>query len=170
MGDLGFVVAFILLSLVTLGGALGVILASDVVHSAFLLSLSFLGVAGFYFLLHADFLGAVQIMVYAGAVTVLLLFAVMLTVQHRDSIWSRGVWHWLFGGLVSLGLLVVLLLALGGVQGWPTETAAAPFTTTPLIGRALFGPYLIPFEVVSLVLLVAMIGAIVLARREVGEK
>lgn len=170
MADSGFVAAFLLITLVTLGGAMGVILSTDVIRSAFFLSASFLGISGYYFLLHADFIGAVQVMVYAGAVTVLILFAVMLTVEHRDSIWHRGAFHWVVTSLTSLALLAVLVFSLGGVAAWPTQTGPAPNNSTALIGKALLGPYLVPFEVVSLVLLVAMVGVIVLARKEVGDK
>lgn len=170
MADSGFVAAFLLLSLVTLGGALGVILSSNVIHSAFLLSASFLGIAGFYFLLHADFIGAVQVMVYAGAVTVLILFAVMLTSEHRDSIFNRSSFHWLVTSLLSLTFLAILVFSLGGVQAWPTQTGPALANSVGAIGKLLLSTYLIPFEVVSLVLLVALVGVIVLARREVGEK
>ena len=159
--------AFGILTLATLGGALGVVLATDVVHSAYFLVLAFLGVAGYYFLLGGEFVGAVQLLIYAGAVAVLFLFAVMLTRRRADPVWGRSPARWLgVGGAAAL--LAWLLLTHLERHPWPTKLPPPAPHNTALIGKALFRPFVVPFEVVSVLLLAALVGALLLARKEGG--
>lgn len=155
--------AFLILAVLAVGGAGGVLFLRDVVHSAFALLLTFLSVAGLFFLLRADFIGTVQILVYAGGVMILFLFAIMLTKERNDPITNRPPAQLLAAGLGSLLLLVLLLLAVGTLP-WPGGMPVIPPGSTRAIGFALFTRYVVPFEIVSLVLLVAMIGAIAVAR------
>jgi NADH-quinone oxidoreductase subunit J len=142
------------------------------IHSALSLLIMFFHVAGLYVTLHAEFLAAVQIIVYAGAILVLYLFVVMLLNLKHDERYHR---QWPIAALVG-GILVVegTVLALLKVQAGPktdsTETAAVEgLGNTEALGDVLYTSYLFPFEVASLILLVAMIGAIVLAKRDLPE-
>ncbi|MBS0150084.1 MAG: NADH-quinone oxidoreductase subunit J [Nitrospira sp.] len=146
------------------------------VYSALSLLVMFFHVAGLFVTLHAEFLAAVQIIVYAGAILVLYLFVVMiLNVKQDDRYHSQ----WRIAGFVCVPLLIETMILLAGGTGartTGTQTGLAPAAetiapdNTLAIGQTLFSTYLFPFEVASLVLLVAMIGAIVLAKREIGEQ
>lgn len=142
------------------------------IYSALSLLIMFFHVAGLYVTLHAEFLAAVQIIVYAGAILVLYLFVVMLLNLKHDERYHR---QWPIAALLG-GILVVegTVLALLKVQAGPrtdsTETAAVEgLGNTEALGDVLYTSYLFPFEVASLILLVAMIGAIVLAKRDLPE-
>jgi NADH-quinone oxidoreductase subunit J len=145
------------------------------VYSALSLLIMFFHVAGLFVTLHAEFLAAVQIIVYAGAILVLYLFVVMiLNVAQDDRYHSQ----WRIAGVVCIPLFIESLLLLSGgagtvntgspsLQSGPHDAITADNTLA--IGKTLFSTYLFPFEVASLVLLVAMIGAIVLAKRDIGD-
>lgn len=153
--------------------AILVVALKNPVYGALSLLVMFFHVAGLYVTLHAEFLAAVQIIVYAGAILVLYLFVVMLLNVKRDDRYHH---QWKIAVFVSVPLLLefLVLLAGTGAAGQPassaseTDTAAAG-NNTLAIGETLFSTYLFPFEVASLILLVAMIGAIILAKRDVGE-
>ena len=148
--------------------ALMVVLHRNPVTSALFLVLAFVSLAGIYLLLHAEFLGMVQILVYAGAIMVLFLFVIMyLNLQHDvergiQSAVRRGI-GWALGALLLLagGTLLSRGLALGPVA---PPSAAPPAGNAEAIGQALYTRYLFPFEVTSILLLVAMVGAIVIAK------
>jgi len=135
------------------------------VTSAMFLVLTIVWLAGLFVLLHAFFLGAVQILIYAGAVMVLFLFVIMLLdlrAEERRRFKPLGL---LGGGAVAVALAVLLRAAIQ--EGVPSEPAAAGLegATEPL-GRLLFTRYLLPFEVVSVLLLVAMVGVVLLSKKE----
>lgn len=156
-------IAFIGIALLTLAGAIGVVLARSVFVSALFLILSFVGVSGIYVLLEAPFLAGVQLLVYVGAVAVLIIFAVMLT---RDMMSEETPFlnlQWGCGGVMA-AVLFVLLLLIGFIADWPVSSAKPPEDTISALGEALMGKYVLPFEVASVFLLVALIGAIVVAR------
>jgi NADH-quinone oxidoreductase subunit J len=137
------------------------------VYSALSLLVMFFHVAGLYVTLHAEFLAAVQIIVYAGAILVLYLFVVMLLNVKRDDRYHS---QWRLAAFVAVPLLIEFMVLLtGGPAGrsGAGEGAVLPAENTLAIGEILFSTYLFPFEVASLVLLVAMIGAIILAKRDV---
>ena len=163
-------VIFYFVAVVTVLGALGVVLTRNVVHSALFLILALLAVAGVFILLSAEFLAIVQILIYGGAVTILILFVMMLT-RVRDMP-SAG------GGLdgpqrpfaaLAAGAFLVLSVLAALSSDWPGETDKITVVPFREMGEALFRDWAVPFEVASLVLLVALIGAIVLARGEEGE-
>ena len=145
------------------------------VYSALSLLVMFFHVAGLFITLHAEFLAAVQIIVYAGAILVLYLFVVMiLNVKQDDRYHSQ----WRIAGFVCVPLLIesIVLLSGGTEAADPGNRSlrsglhdAITTDNTLAIGKILFSTYLFPFEVASLILLVAMIGAIVLAKRDIGE-
>lgn len=142
------------------------------VYSALSLLILFFHVAGLYVTLHAEFLAAVQLIVYAGAILVLYLFVVMLLNVKQDDRYHR---QWRVAAFVCVPLLLefLVLLAGNGVAPQPSPLTAEQTTATSdntmAIGMSLFTTYLFPFEVASLILLVAMIGAIILAKRDIGE-
>ena len=151
-----------------LGSAAVVAFSRNIIHSALALLGTFLGVAGLYITLSADFLGATQVLVYVGGTLTLILFAVMLTARIEDmkvSNPSQGLG-------VAFGLVTVLLLLLGKVAtttAWALHVRPSNPSTAKL-GHAFLTKYLLPFEVGSVVLLAAMIGAVVLARRAVKRE
>jgi len=159
------IVVFYALAALTVASGLGVVLTTNVVHSALALMGTLLGVASLFVLLGADFLGVVQLLVYVGGILVLTLFAVMLTSRVDVRVSNRAVGR--------LPALVVTLVVLGTMARAVTTTAwvatepAAPAPTVYGVGNAFLGTYLLPFEVASLVLLVALIGAVVVSRKEV---
>ncbi len=160
-------ICFLALSAVIVLGALGVVLLSNIVYSAFLLGGVFLAVAGLYLLLNASFVAAAQVLVYVGAVNVLILFAIMLVNKKEDlePIAGLPIRRLLSGG-VCLGLLA-LLTRVVVTTPWISGPTPIGEDATARIGEHLFTDYLLPFELASVLLLMAMIGAIVLARRDV---
>ncbi|MFI0401536.1 MAG: NADH-quinone oxidoreductase subunit J [Cyanobium sp.] len=161
-------ICFLVLAAVLVIGSLGVVLLENIVYSAFLLGGVFLSVAGLYLLLNASFVAAAQVLVYVGAVNVLILFAIMLVNKKENltaipSLLSRR----LLSGGVCIGLFILLLrVAFTTVWPLPGPTSIGEEATFR-IGEHFFTDYLLPFELASVLLLMAMIGAIVLARRDV---
>jgi len=154
---------FILMALITLCGGIGVVLARSVFVSALCLILSFVGVAGIYVVAEAGFLAGVQLLIYVGAIAVLILFTVMLT-RHVMSEETRSFnEQWGIAGTIA-GLLFIVLALLGIGADWQISTASPPADSITELAKALLGPYGLPFEVASVVLLVALVGAIVIAR------
>ena len=161
-------VIFYLIAALAVGGALGVVLAKNAVYAALFLILALLAVAGVYILLGSEFLALVQVLIYAGAITVLLLFALMLT-RTADVAESMTGAQWPIAVVVSM-LLGGLLIATVTTSDWPGD---ADGTITRVLfedlGAALFTQWAVPFEIASLVLFVALVGAIVIAREEEEE-
>ena len=166
------IICFSVLSLIVIIGALGVILLENIVYSAFLLGGVFMSIAGLYLLLNASFVAAAQILVYVGAVNVLIIFAIMLVNKKEDlktidNLKSRRI----ISSLICLTLLSLLIrVDLSNVWGLASPNTSIGEESTIRIGEHLFSDYLLPFEVASVLLLMAMIGAIVLARRDVMNK
>ncbi len=161
-------VVFYVLAALTVVTALGVALSRNILHSAFSLLGTLAGVAGLYFMLGADFVGVVQLIVYVGGILVLILFAVLLTREITD-IRISNLSVSLLAGLPAALLTLALILQVGLRAPFPRATAAvAP--TVHRIGDALLRDYLLPFEIASVVLLVALVGAMVIARRAVKEE
>ncbi len=154
---------FIALALVTLGAAFMVVTTRNLLHAAFWLVLVFFGIAGFFILLHAEFLAVVQVLIYIGAISTLIIFAIMLTRRLMDPQQPRFNSQWgLVGGLTTL--LFVILAAVVTRVAWPTTSAALPADPIRQLGADFVGVYAVPFEVASVLLVVAMIGAIIIAR------
>ena len=156
---------FIVLAVFTLGGGLGVVATRNVVHAALSLLVSLMAVAGLYLVLFAEFLALVQVLIYGGAIIIVLLFAIMLT---RSAEYPRisDNKQWPLAAVAALALLGVLVpsFVINSVED--TEAQNAPFTG---LAESLFTTWAVPFEVASLVLLVALIGAIIIARSGPGE-
>jgi len=163
-------VIFYFVAALTVLGGLGVVLARNVVHSALFLILALLAVAAVFILLSAEFLAIVQILIYGGAVTILILFAMMLT-RVRDMPSAGGGLDGPqrpFAALAAAAFLGLSTLAVVSAE-WPGETEKITVIDFSDLGDKLFRNWAVPFEVASLVLLVALIGAIILARGEEGE-
>ncbi len=149
-------------------GALGVVLARNVVYAALLLIVSLMGVAGVYILLSVEFLALVQVLIYGGAVTVLILFALMMT-RVRDLKQNLDGDQRPLAAVAALTLLGAFVAMISQTT-WPRDVeqlTVVPFNT---IGSALFNRWAVPFEIASGVLLVALVGAIVISVQEEGER
>lgn len=169
-------VLFYIFALMAGGSAVGVVLSRNVVRMAVCLLFTLAGVAGLYFLLGAEFLAAVQLVVYAGGTLILIIFGVMLTSKSPFSRFEPKPGEVVVAVAVGLVMFGALVLAItnaslpGATAAGATDEAAGGYPMVRL-GQALLGDYLLPFEIVSVLLLVVMIGAAYLAkgRRREGE-
>lgn len=172
-------VAFYVIAVVLVGSALAVVLLRNIVRAALFLAVSFGAAAGIYVLLNAEFIAIVQILIYAGAVTVLVLFAIMLT---RNAMTSANAnpfaGQWWLAGIICAVLAVGIIYAVGN----STMALAGPYASANMVnagdlggsvarlGQLLYSPfdysYVLPFEIASIVLLVAIVGAIVIGRED----
>ena len=163
MDDTGTVVAFWLLAVITVGSALMVVAARNLIHAVVFLMVSFVGIAGLYLTLSADFVAVTQVLLYVGAISVLILFAIVLTPRgSRDNAET-------FLRLPALALAALVAVTLGYVAidtDWSIADRGGFEQTASAIGDALLDKYVLPFEIASVLLLAAMIGAIVLVRPE----
>jgi NADH:ubiquinone oxidoreductase subunit 6 (subunit J) len=156
-------VIFLLLALSTLGAALMVVISQNLMRSALWLILTFFGIAGIFVLLRAEFLAVAQILIYVGAIAMLIIFAVMLTRGLMNPKQPRFNTQWgVVGGFAAL--LFVVLAAIVTRIAWPVTAGVVPPDAIQQLGRDFVGPYAVPFEVASVLLVVAMIGAIIVAR------
>jgi len=159
---------FYLVVVVTLGSAMMVAFSRNIIYSAFSLLGTFAGVAGIYIFLGADFVAAVQLLIYVGGILVLVLFAVMLTHRITDvEITNRAAGR--IPALIVVGVLVYLLAQTVRETPWAKAKEIVYAATTAKIGDLFLDTYLLPFELASLVLLAALIGAVVIARKEIKE-
>jgi len=165
-------IAFYLFAAIAIGASLLVIAQRNPIYSVLLLIASFGALSGLYVLLDAPFVAVIQIIVYAGAIMVLFLFVVMLlNAPHEDTDFDERVHPLLRPGPMRFGAFLALVLAgeLLWALGRGGDTGAFPgasVTSVAVIGRSLFTDYAFPFEVTSVLILVAMVGAVVLARRD----
>jgi NADH-quinone oxidoreductase subunit J len=158
--------AFLVFAVIGGLSAIAVVTARNVVHAALYLVVSLLSVAGVYLLLGAEFVAWVQILIYVGAIVILFLFGLMLTKAPigRDTLdnQQRGI-----GALVGVGVFAGLVFLIQ--EAFPVQDAVAFETvqgSTDVVGQAIFRNYVLPFEAISFLLLAALIGAIVLARKD----
>lgn len=160
-------VSFIILAVMVISAALGVVLFDKIVYSAFLLGGVFMSIAGIYLLQNADFVAAAQILVYVGAVNVLILFAIMLVNKKEE--FAPIPRRWIRKGaaaFVSAGLFALLTIMLFKTDWEVDFSGTPPISSIQTLGEHFFSDYLLPFELASVLLLMALIGAVVLARRE----
>ena len=163
---------FVLAAVIVLAGAIGVVIARNPVHSALMLVMTLFGVAVLFVAQEAHFLAAVQVIVYAGAIVVLFLFVIMLIGVDReenvqaDELKGQRPLAFLLG---IIALAEILLLARG--TGWATGAQAVvaesggPGSNVEKLARSIFTTYLLPFEITSVLLVIAVVGAVVLAKR-----
>jgi NADH-quinone oxidoreductase subunit J len=167
-------ILFLVLALIAIATALGMLLSRNAVYSALFLVLNFATVAVFYLLLGAPFIAMAQITVYAGAIMVLFLFVIMLLGAESLAPSQALPWQRPLAVILAFALVVeagYLLLVRGAMVGEIVQPDAATNAVQAIqdLGLTLFNQYLLPFEVTSIVLLVAMVGAIVLTKQEKGE-
>lgn len=157
------------MAVASVASALLAVTRRNPVHSMLWVLALFLHVAGIFLLLGAEFLAAVQVIVYAGAILIFYLFVVMLLDLPDEEARSRFGSHWPLAAAVGLSFAILAWLARTGTGAAPAATHVAstgrPQGSLSAIGMALFGPFALPFEIASLLLLAAIIGAVVLARR-----
>jgi NAD(P)H-quinone oxidoreductase subunit 6 len=159
---------FYLIAAITVASAAMVAFSRNIIYSAFSLLGAFAGVAGIYVFLGADFVAAVQLLIYVGGILVLILFAVMLTHRITDvEITNRAAGR--IPGLVLVAVLLALLIQTIRETPWAKAKEISYAPTSAKIGDMFLQDYLLPFELASLVLLAALIGAVVLARKEMKE-
>ena len=167
-------VLFVVLGAIAIVAALGVIIARKAIYSALLLLVNFCSLAGLYLLLNAQFLAAVQVIVYAGAIVVLFLFATMLLGGGEEARESFK-FQVQSSKFLAIVLAFVLLVEVGyvvvsgtltGAQGSDTPEAIASVGNVQAIGELLFTDYLLPFELAAVLLLIGIVGAVVLAKKK----
>jgi NADH-quinone oxidoreductase subunit J len=162
-------VIFYILAILVIVASIGVVTVPNVVHAALFLILSLLGVSGFYILLSNEFLALVQILIYAGTISILVLLGLMLTRGREQNLPTVGAGaQWPLALIGSLVLGGVLLTAVLDVE-WPRDNGIVTLVDINTLGGALFRDWLLPFELVSVLLTVALIGAVVIAHRDEEE-
>ncbi len=159
---------FYFLSFLAIMFALMVVLSKNPVHSVLYLVLTFFTIAGHYVLLNAQFLAAVHIIVYAGAIMVLFLFVIMLLNLNKETEPHKSLWL-KFSATIAAGLLMIVLV--GSLKGAETIVPTKEFNPNigliENLGKTLFNDFLLPFEVSSILLLVAMVGAVMLGKKSI---
>ena len=165
------VVAFLILAVLVVGSAAGVLIRRNPIHAALFLVVNLASVAGLYLTMRAEFLAAAQVIVYAGAIAVLFVFAIMVLIPGKeetgpDQLRSQRM---MAVPLVGIFLLLAALVLRSAVLRTPGPSTAVPGGVEAL-GRLLFTDYLFPFEVTSVLLLVAIVGVIALAKRKAGTE
>ena len=163
-------IIFLYFAAVILISAIFMITRKNPVHSVMFMLLLFFHIAGLFVLLHAEFLAAVQMLVYAGAILILYLFVVMLLNVDKESTVARAnrYWPWMIAFGILIAGEIVLLVSRGS---FPAETGQSMRTALGVreLGEVLYQQYLVPFEVASVVLLVGLVGAVMLAQKREKE-
>ncbi|PIX85870.1 MAG: hypothetical protein COZ32_06255, partial [Nitrospirae bacterium CG_4_10_14_3_um_filter_53_41] len=166
-------VIFIMIALTTVVSGWLVVSLKNIIHSAFALLVTFFGVGGLFVYVGADFLAATQILIYIGGVMILVLFAIMLS----EGVYNISLFHRarVLPALLVLGALPYILFRVIMEASWHVRSGAGGEevmggNTTQTIGGLLLGEYLLPFEVISVLLLSALVGSVVLIRKEVGKR
>jgi len=161
---------FFFFAVITLASAAIVVFSRNIIYSAFSLLFTFFGVAGMYVLLNADFIAVAQLLIYVGGILVLLLFGVMLTNRIVSVDLKTGMVQTLPASIV-IAMLAGALCGIFTITEWKTGPGNVLMaTTTGSIGELFLTTYLLPFEIASVVLLVALIGAVFIARKEKGRR
>lgn len=163
MDDFGPVAAFWILAALTLVSAGGVMVARNLLHAVLFLIVTFIGVAGFFVLLSADFIAMAQVIIYVGAIAVLVLFAILLTPRAgRDN----GETKWALPGMLLAVCLAVVFLFVVHDTAWNTvdEGPGPEVLSAAALGNALLDTWVLPFEIASVLLTAALVGAIMLTR------
>lgn len=163
-------ILFYLLSVVALGSALLVITSKNPVYSVLFLIVTFFSISGHYLLLNAQFLAVVNIIVYAGAIIVLFLYVLMLMDLGQESEPAKNKWLRLAGAVAGGTLLLVLVAALRGADVRMAQLNEGNIGLIENLGKVLFTEYVVPFEIASILFLSAMVGAVVIGKRDKGSR
>ena len=167
MDSVGFHLAFWSLTVLTLGGALAVVVSCNLMHAVMALVLSFLGVAGLYLTLSADFFALVQILIYVGAIAVLMLFAIFLT-PHAGR--DNGETSMRYPAALLMGLMIAAGVFVALDTDWGAMRGAAVPDQALIIGESLINEFVLPFEIAAVLLTAAMVGAVALAREDPEDR
>ncbi len=159
-------ILFWMLAVTTLFSALMVITSKNPVYSVLWLIITFFTISGHYILLNAQFLAVVNIIVYAGAIMVLFLFVLMLMNLTKDTEPQKSKWLKLAGAVAGGSLLLVLVAALRGTEERLAELGTGNIGLIQNLGKVLFSEYVVPFEISSILFLSAMVGSVILGKRE----
>ena len=158
-------VLFYVVAALTLGGALGVVMTRNIVYAAFALLASLIGVAGIFLLAFAEFLALVQVLIYGGAIVIVILFALMLTrIEDFEHLTDHS--QWPVAAIVAIAVFGIIAATIVTTAVRTTDRQGISFEA---LGNSLFTQWAVPFEVASLVLLVALIGSVVLVRSTGGR-
>ena len=160
----GEYVAFFIFALMAITGAVLVINLNRVIHMVLAMGLTFLGVAGLFLILNAEFLAVVQILIYAGAITIMMALGVMMTNQHHEKRVRRH--GHAFFAFLGAGIIGGIILYGIYITKWPTTHSPFDENNVLTIGERLFTEYVIPFEIASILLLIALIGSVLIAKKE----
>ncbi|MGN1387180.1 MAG: NADH-quinone oxidoreductase subunit J [Bacillus sp. (in: firmicutes)] len=165
----GEMLGFAVLAIVAISGALLLLILKKVVHMVVAMVFTFISIAGLYVTLSAEFVAAVQILIYSGAITIMMLFGIMLTKHNDEERKQPERWRNFF---VFIGVLVIAVTVYIGIYDLsiPVEQVPLHEANTEQIGVALYSKYIIPFELISILLLVALVGAVILAKRDDKEE
>lgn len=169
----GPMIAFYVIALFILGCGVALLNFRKVIYMALALGGVFIGCSAIYLLLGAQFVGVAQILIYAGAITILIMFAIMLTNHEAEDPPFRWSARNIFAaaGCVLLGCVLLWIIhSVSWSQGVPTTDINQGVSNPMAIGQALFSTYVLPFEIVSLLLLVALVGAVVIGRQRKGDE
>lgn len=159
-------ILFWILTAIALSSALMVITSKNPVYSVLWLVVTFFTISGHYLLLNAQFLAIVNIIVYAGAIMVLFLFVIMLMNLSKDTEPQKNRWLKLAGAVAGGSLLLVLVAALRTTETQMTQLGTGNIGLIQNLGQVLFTEYVVPFEIASILFLSAMIGAVIIGKRE----
>jgi NADH-quinone oxidoreductase subunit J len=159
-------ILFWILSIITVFSALMVVTSNNPVYSVLWLIVTFFTISGHYILLNAQFLAVVNIIVYAGAIMVLFLFVIMLMNLGKETEPQKSKWLKLIGAVAGGCLLLVMVAALRNTEQQMTELATGDIGLIENLGKVLFNEYVVPFELSSILFLSAMIGAVVIGKKE----
>lgn len=156
---------FYFLTAILLVSAIGVVTLRNIFHCALLLGLSLFSIAGLYLLMGSEFLAAVQVLVYVGGILVLILFVIMLTKKIYDKDVLQSNEQKAPALLVSISIFAIMLYGILKTS-FPDYAGPGQISYAATVGKALFSRNILPFEIVSIILLIALVGAIILARKE----
>jgi NADH-quinone oxidoreductase subunit J len=159
-------ILFYILAAASVVSALGVITSKNPVYSVLWLIMTFFTISGHYILLNAQFLAIVNLIVYAGAIMVLFLFVIMLMNLNKDTEPQKNKWLKIAGAVSGGSLLLVLVAALKDTDATMKEPSAGDIGLIQNLGKVLFQDYVVPFEVSSILFLSAMVGAVVIGKRD----
>lgn len=162
-------VLFFVFAICIISGAVLMINFTKVVHMVVSLAFSFIGLAGVYILLEAEFVAFVQVLVYAGAISILMIFGIMMTKHDKQEEAASRPWKEALAGIGCLALFGVLFFSIRGTAFPEAPSASLAQDNTLELGKQLFTEHVIPFELLSVLLTVAFIGAIVLAKNDQGD-
>ncbi|MBN1270676.1 MAG: NADH-quinone oxidoreductase subunit J [Candidatus Aminicenantes bacterium] len=160
---------FFILAIICVGAVLAMILTKNPAYSALWLVLAFLGIAGIFGLLDAPFIAAIQIIIYAGAIMVLFIFVIMMIDVRKGLSPEKKKWTLFLSGFLGLVLLFELITAATGVFSQLKTVGTENIGSPAGLGRLLFTDFLYPFEITSVLIIAALVGAIVLAKKKENE-